>query len=410
MSEQKTYFYQFIPVQYNASDADKEQILKEFPPPNLPDGEEIFQIQDEAGGNFVKVRLLLNEYSVEVTKTNKQYLKMRFSNNAGTMNAKMWDNQGSVENTLLLLEQYSVFDIEAKVDDYRGHKSLTINKIKPCTEDINPFSLLSYTKQDLEELTIELVSYLQELAPPFKDIALAALRRFWDQFSIRPAAKGHHHNYLGGLLKHTVGLMRFARYIIKFEEDHYQAVLKLINCVEKAHKRDIWAQMNANEINTQQLVWKDTIDHLYNMFYGMMSFKDSVPQYDLLLTSILFHDIGKILEYDHAGKKFEEFKFLYPTANHDHLENRKQTGIIMDELGVMIGHIPYGVLILTKMIESESISISLEDIHHMSHCILCHHGLPEWGSCISKPQTLEGYLIHIVDYLDSRYENTETIK
>lgn len=410
MSEQKSYFYQYIPVQYEASAEDKEQILKDFPAPQLPDGEEIFQIQDEAGGSNVKVRLLLNEYSVEVTKTNKQYLKMKFSNNAGTINTKMWDNQGSVEKTIYLLEEYSVFDIEAKVDDYRGHKSLTINRIRPCTEEINPFSLLSYTKQNLEELTVELISYLQELKSPFKEISFAALRRFWEQFSLRPAAKGHHHNYLGGLLKHTVGLMRFARYIVKFEEDHYQAVLKLINCVEKAHKREIWTQMNAAETNTQQLVWKDTIDHLYSMFYGMMHFKDSVPHYDLLLTSILFHDIGKILEYDHAGKKFAEFKFLYPTADSEHLANRKQTGIIMDELGVMIGHIPYGVLILTKIIESESIPVSLEDIHHMSHCILCHHGLPEWGSCVTKPQTLEGYLIHIVDYLDSRYENTETIK
>ncbi len=410
MSEQKTYFYQFIPIEYEASAQAKEQIVKEFPPPQLPDGEELFDIQSETSGSIVKVRLLLNEYSVEVTKTNKQYLKMRFSNNFGTINTKMWDNSGSVEKTLPLLEEFSVFDIEAKVDEYRGHKSLTINKIKPCTEDINPFSLLSYTKQNLEELTVELVSYLQELESPFKEISFAALRRFWDQFSLRPAAKGYHHNYLGGLLKHTVGLMRFARYILKLEEDHYQATLKLINCVEKAHKRDIWTQMNADEVNPQKLVWKDTIDHLYTMFYGMMQFKEITPHYDLLLTSILFHDIGKLLEYDHAGKKFEEFKFLFPTAGLNTLENRKQTGIIMDELGVMIGHIPYGVLILTKIIETESIAISLEDIHHLSHCILCHHGLPEWGSAVPKPQTLEGYLIHIVDFLDSRYENTELVK
>nr|WP_295971166.1 HD domain-containing protein [uncultured Bacillus sp.] len=410
MSEQKSYFYQFILIHYEADKQTVKEILTEFPPPQLPDGNEIFHLQNEASGNQVNVRLLLNEYSVEVTKTNKQYLRMKFSNNAGPINCKMWDNQGSVNHTVPLLEQFSVFDIDAKVDEYRGNKSLTINKLQPCTENMNPFSLLPYTKHSIEDLTVELVTYLQELAPPFKDISLSALRRFWEQFSLRPAAKGHHHHYLGGLLKHTVGLMRFARYILKIEEDHYQAVLKLINCVEKAHKRDIWTQMNSLEINMQQLVWKDTIDHLYNMFYGMMPFKGIVPHYDLLITSILFHDIGKLLEYDHAGKKFEEFKFLFPTADHTGLENRKQTGIIMDELGVMIGHIPYGVLILAKIIESEAISIPLEDIHRMSHCILCHHGLPEWGSCVPKPQTIEGYLIHIVDYLDSRYENTETVK
>ncbi|MFS0824357.1 HD domain-containing protein [Bacillus sp. 1P02SD] len=409
MNEPKSYFYDFIPVIYGTSDIKREEILRDFPLPVLPTGEETFNIQNEEKGNIVRVRFLLNEFSIETTKTNKQYMKIRFSNNAGTINAKLWDNEGSVEINKSLLETYSVFDVEARVDDYRGHKSLTINKLKPCEEDINPFSLLAYTKQNIEELAVELFSYLDELESPYKEISFAAMRRFWDQFCIRPAAKGFHHNYLGGLLKHTVGLMRFARYILRHEKNHYQATLKLINRVEKAHKSDIWAQMQSS-VNPQQLVWKDTIDHLYTMFYGMMEHKDTIPNYNVVLTSILFHDIGKLLEYDHAGKKYEEFKFLFPSADHSNLDNRKQTGITMDELGVMIGHIPYGVLILSKIIESENIIVSLEDIHQISHCILCHHGLPEWGSCIRNPQTIEGYIIHIVDFLDSRYENTEELK
>ncbi|WP_062352311.1 HD domain-containing protein [Bacillus kwashiorkori] len=409
MNEVKSYFYDFIPVIYETSEIKRKEILRDFPLPVLPTGEETFNIQNVEKGKNVRVRLLLNEFSVETTKTNKQYLKMRFSNNAGAINAKLWDNQNAVEINKPILEAFSVFDVEARVEDYRGHKSLTINKLKPCEEDINPFTLLAYTKQNIEDLTVELFSYLDELDSPFKEISYAAMHRFWDQFCIRPAAKGFHHNYLGGLLKHTVGLMRFARYILRHENNHYQATLKLINRVEKAHKSDIWAQMQTT-VNPQQLVWKDTIDHLYTMFYGMMEHKDIVPNYNIVLTSILFHDIGKLLEYDHAGKKYEEFKFLFPTANHSNVENRKQTGIKMDELGVMIGHIPYGVLILSKIIESENITISLEDIHHISHCILCHHGLPEWGACIRNPQTIEGYIIHIVDFLDSRYENTEELK
>ncbi len=410
MSDESTYFYGLIPIRFETSEIEREQILKEFPPPLLPAGEENFLLENELNGNLVQVRLLLNEYSVETTKTGKQYLKIKLSNNAGTINTKMWDNQGAVEATIPLLDEYSTFDVEAKVEEYKGYKSLTINKLSPCTDDPNPFTLLAYTKHSIEDLTVELFSYLNELQAPFKDISLAAMHQFWDQFRLRPAAKGHHHNYLGGLLKHTVGLMRFARFILKFEDNHYQAVIKLINHVEKAHKRDIWNQIQTATPNPQQLVWKETIDHLYSMLYGMMGHMEKEPKYDLIMTSILFHDIGKLLEYDHAGKNYEEFKYLFPTADPSGLANRKQTGIKMDELGVMIGHIPYGVLMLSKIIESEGIPVSLEDVHHMSHCILCHHGLPEWGSCIRSPQTIEGYMIHIVDYLDSRYENTVEIK
>lgn len=407
--DKKSYFYNKLPINFDCSEEVRKQILSEFPPPLLPSTEETFTLENETAGNTVKVVLLLNEYSVETTKTNKQFLKIRFSNTNGMYNTKMWDNQGEVETYVPLLETHTVFTVEGRVDDYRGHKSITINRLTPCKENINPFSLLAYTKQDMEEITVELFSYLYELKSPFKEIALSTMKRFWKQFSIRPAAKGFHHNYLGGLLKHTVGLMRFARNILKAEENHYEAIIKLITIVEKAHKKEIWTQLQSGTIAPQQLVWKETIDHLYKMFYGMMAYHENEPNYDIVMTSILFHDIGKLLEYDHAGKEFEEFAFLYPTAKSD-FSLRKATGITMDQLGVMIGHIPYGVLFFTKIIEVEEIEITIEDIHAVSHCILSHHGLPEWGACIRSPQTIEGYIVHIVDYLDSRYENSELVK
>ena len=409
MTNEQSYFYNHIPIKYECSEEQRREILQQFPAPLLPTTEESFSLSNEAQGSNIKVTLLLNEYSVEMTKTNKQFLKMRFSNTNGVYNAKMWDNQGEVETYSPILEEYSVFKVEGRVEEYRGHKSITIHRLTPSKDDINPFSLLAYTEQNLEDLTVELFSYLYELKQPFQDITLAAMKRFWKQFALRPAAKGFHHNYLGGLLKHTVGLMRFARYIIKTEVNHYEAVFKLINIVEKAHKQELWAQLKAGTTNTHQLVWKETIDHLYNMFYGMMNYQEDAPNYDIVMTSILYHDIGKLLEYDHAGKEYDEFSFLFPSATSD-FSNRKATGIIMDQLGVMIGHIPYGVLFFSKILEVEKIAISMEDVHSVSHCILAHHGLPEWGSCIRSPQTLEAYIVHIVDYLDSRYENTEQIK
>lgn len=412
MTSAKKYFYDFIPVQINLLEEETDRILEQFPPPVWEDSNETFSLENEVSGNDVKVRLLLNEFSVEKTKTDKQYLKLKFSNSIGVINAKMWDNDGAIDQYVQMLEENSLFEVSGRVEDYKGHKSITIFRLNPCEDAIDPSAFIACTKQNITELTLELFSYIFELKSPYKEIALSAMNRFWDQFRIRPAAKGFHHNYLGGLLKHTVGLMRIAKYIVKLEENHFQAVLKLINRVEKAHKDELWTDLQSDKpgANVRSLIWKDTIDHLYTMFYGMIKHKVQKPNYDLLMVSILFHDIGKLLEYHHAGKGYDEFKFLFPTADDSSLLNRKPTGITMDELGVMIGHIPYGVMLLTKIIETENIVVTLEDIHHMSHCILCHHGLPEWGSCVRNPQTLEGYLIHFVDYLDSRYENTEAQK
>lgn len=400
-----TYFYDFIPVQY---DINKEkEIVANYPPPTLPTSEDTFDIQQMEKGSTVSLIVLLSDFKVHVTRQKKQFLRINFSNHAGVIQATVWDNQGEVNRYKPLLEEFSIFVVEGTVTEFNKRKSITVSKLTPYEEEMNPFSLLPYTKRDLTDLTVELFSYIEELKSPFKEISLAAMDQFWTSFRISPAAKGYHHNYLGGLLKHTVGLMRFARYILKFEESPHQAVIKLISVVEKAYKNELWNQFQSD--TQTNLVWKDTVDHLYTMFQGMAQFKDETPNYDMMMTSILFHDIGKLLEYDHAGQTYEEFDFLFPTAISG-VGERKQTGITMDELGVMVGHIPYGFLILSKIVEANGIEVKLSEMHEMAHCILCHHGLPEWGSCVRSPQTLEGYIIHIVDFLDSRYENTEEVK
>ncbi|BAM46856.1 hypothetical protein AXY_07240 [Amphibacillus xylanus NBRC 15112] len=384
-----------------------DYIQQRFPAPELPSGQNVFSIDDQTAGNQVKQRLLLNDYEVRLTRTNKNFLRLSFSNNAGMIQAKMWDNQGMINRVLPLLEEYSVFDVEAIVDDYNNQKSLTINRLTPVDEKINPFSLLPYTDEDYNHLTIELYSYLDQLDEPYSTLAKETLFLFWSDFSIAPAAKGHHHNYLGGLLKHTVGLMRIARYILNEQKGHIEAVITLINLVEKSYKKDLYLAYKNNEPLNYASTWNQTIDHLYTMTTGAMNFKDQSPDYNILIVSILFHDLGKILEYDHAGLSHKAFEVLFPTANRESLETRKQAGISMDPLGVMIGHIPYGFLLFSKLLEQFNISLDIDAVHQISHCILCHHGLPEWGSAVKQPQTIEGYLIHIVDYLDSRYENAK---
>ncbi|MBM7541512.1 hydrolase [Amphibacillus cookii] len=404
MQIQSQYFFDVIPIQINIDDERANNILKNFPAPPLPNGEKTFDINHQRAGANISEHLLLNDYEVKLTRTNKQFLKLSFSNNNGIISAKMWDNQGAIEKNLPLLEKYAVFEVEGIIDAYNGQKSITVNQLTAIDGDMNPFNLLPHTSASYSDLTIELLHYLYQLNQPYQQLAVETLKTFWHDFSIVPAAKSHHHNYLGGLLKHTVGLMRFANYIISFDKGHVEGLFALIQIVEKAYKKELYLNYKGEKDPYKRATWNDTIDHLYRMTKGAMNY-ETKPNYDILILSILFHDIGKMLEYDHAGKSYHGFELLYPTADKTTLQNRKQAGITMDPLGVLIGHIPYGVLLFNKLIEQFNITLTIDAIHEISHCILCHHGLPEWGSAVRAPLTLDGYLIHIVDYLDSRYEN-----
>src|SRR5699024_4100036 len=184
-------------------------------------------------------------------------LKNSLSNQTGNIPVKMWDNNGEVETVTPILEKEGVFDIKGQVDEFNGFKSITIYDIKPCNESIDPFTLLAYTKQDMTHLTEELFAYLYELKEPYQQLAIKAMEQLWESFRLSPAAKGFHHNYLGGLLKHTVGLMRFCRYITVQEENPFKAVMKLILKVEKEYKQEIWNYLKEDDA-TPHYVWKDT--------------------------------------------------------------------------------------------------------------------------------------------------------
>lgn len=406
MSRTIDYFHSKIVYSINVSD-EVSEVIQSLDFPEIKESQATFMIDHFEAGAKIHERLLLNDYSVKLTKTNKEYLVLTFSNQNGMYQAKMWDNQGAIKKNLPLLEKHRVFDVTAVVDEYNQNKSLTIQHLDPVNQAIEPFTLLPFPKLDLKRISEELVFYLTRLNEPYKTLAFETLRTFWDDFLLAPAAKGFHHNYIGGLIKHTTGLMRFTHFIQHHEKGPVEALLYLITVVEKVYKQEVYTESKKVKTERSRPVWHNTLDHLYSMLNQLVSLDQETIDYDILYTAILYHDLGKLLEYDYAGKSYQAFDFLYPHADTSELSERAQGGIEMDALGVLVGHIPYGVMLLQNMLIHVELPFTLSQIHQINHCILCHHGLPEWGSAVRAPQTIEGFLIHFVDYFDSRYENEE---
>lgn len=401
------YFYGAVPIEIEVEESKRQMILSEFPIPEIPVGEE--GIFDLKGRNKLKdAVLLVSEHVVKPTNNGGVFLEIKF----GNFKAKMWDKKDSVNNMLKKLEKHAVFTVSGDVQEYpagSGIFSLVISEITPYEGDIEPFKLIDSTSRSLEDMTLELYTYLDSLVEPHRSLALKGMKKYWHEFVVKPAAKGHHHAYLSGLLKHTVGLMRLAVYITKKELDPYQAMLKLIAVAEKTHKRHLYESLNSDKVtDTRKLPWFNSLDHVYGIFYEASKLKNQPLNADLLIASIFYHDIGKIFEYTHAGES-DKFKLLFPTLNTNSTKDRRDSGIAMDSIGLLVGHIPYGVMVLKDIIETEKIDISIEDVHLYFHSILAHHGKLEWGSAI-KGNTMEAHLLHFVDFLDSRWENNDEIK
>ena len=97
---------------------------------------------------------------------------------------------------------------------------------------------------------------------------------------------------------------------------------------------------------------------------------------DLLLTSIFLHDLGKLYEMNH--------------------------GTVVDYTtpGKLLGHIYQGAELLWEKLRA--IPNFPETLRtHLMHCLLAHHGELENGSPV-VPKTLEAFVLHLIDNLDSQ--------
>lgn len=102
---------------------------------------------------------------------------------------------------------------------------------------------------------------------------------------------------------------------------------------------------------------------------------------EIVLAGALLHDIGKIEEIEVRG------------------------GFRYSDKGRLLGHITLGVMKLKELIgETEAFPTVLEDL--LSHIIVSHHGLEEWGSP-KRPMFIEAMIIHYLDNLDAKVEGVK---
>ena len=99
---------------------------------------------------------------------------------------------------------------------------------------------------------------------------------------------------------------------------------------------------------------------------------------DLLITSALCHDIGKVVE-------------LSPFPQNDYTD-----------AGQLIGHIVIG----TEMVKEKASKIegfSPVRLKELMHCILAHHGELEYGSP-KQPSIIEALALNMADDTDAKIE------
>lgn len=155
---------------------------------------------------------LVIKKDVKLKKAGGDYLFTVLGDKSGTITGFLWDNVDAFRDRFATGD---VVQVTGTTKEYNGVVQVTIHKIrKTPPESFRKEDYLPSSERDSEATFAD---FLELLRGEVSDPHLAALAEsiFSDEkvsrrFKSGPAAKALHHAYLGGLLEHTLSVMRLS--------------------------------------------------------------------------------------------------------------------------------------------------------------------------------------------------------
>jgi len=191
-------------------------------------------------GEMISENYFCKQKQTLQTKAGKNYYSLILQDKTGTMDGKVWELNAGIEH----FDALDYIRVEGQVVSFQGALQLNIRRVRRLSEgeyDVSEY--MPCTKKDTTEMYKELLGYIDSLRDAqFKLLAESYYKedpKFKEMFFSHSAAKTMHHNFVGGLLEHTVSVTKLCAYLA----DNY-----------------------------------------------------SVLDRDLLLTAAMFHDVGKLSE------------------------------------------------------------------------------------------------------------------
>ena len=149
-----------------------------------------------------------------MTKNGKEYASVLLQDKTGTIDSKIWDlNSPGIGS----FEPLDYVYVDGDVTVFQGSNQLNIKRIRKADEgEYREEDYLPVSSKDVKEMYRELTALVQSLKNPYlKKLASSYYvedKEFVKRFCFHSAAKSVHHGFVGGLLEHTLSVMKLCDY------------------------------------------------------------------------------------------------------------------------------------------------------------------------------------------------------
>lgn len=149
------------------------------------------------------------------TRNGKPYDNLILQDKTGTLDGKVWDpNSGGIAD----YEETDFIEVFGDVISYNNALQLNIRQIRKAYEgEYNPADYMPATEKNPDTMYEELLRYGAQVKNPYLrqliDYYFVQDQTFIKTFKGHSAAKSVHHGFVGGLLEHTLSVVKFCEYM-----------------------------------------------------------------------------------------------------------------------------------------------------------------------------------------------------
>ena len=165
------------------------------------------------GMRISEVYLCKNK-QIAQTKNGKDYGNLVLQDKTGTIDSKIWDlNSPGIGN----FEAMDYVHVDADVTVFQGSNQLNVRRIRKADEgEYIPADYLPVSAKDIGKMYEELTGYVRSLKNPYLSRLASGFfvedAAFAKAFQFHSAAKTVHHGFVGGLLEHTLSVVKMCDY------------------------------------------------------------------------------------------------------------------------------------------------------------------------------------------------------
>lgn len=175
-------------------------------------------VKDIKSGDRVNEVFLAAEKTLAYSQKGSPYLNVRLRDRTGDADGKIWDNALAWDKAF---KKGDLIRIQARALSFKNAIQLSISELRKVEDgEVELADYFPVARGDLNEMFAAILAYAGQVKVP---CLAALLRAFLEDekiaslFRRAPAAKGFHHVYIGGLLEHTLSVVR----LLEMAAGHY---------------------------------------------------------------------------------------------------------------------------------------------------------------------------------------------